>query len=129
MRYYAGLDVSLAETSVCVVDDDGRITKEAKIASEPEALATWRGGHGLPFTRVGLETGSLAGRHAEEMTELSVPDVVCMDAGHACGVVAMTHKADRNDARGLAHSSIATTQISDRTLRTAIVKADVCAAI
>ena len=39
VRYYAGLDVSLAETSVCVVDEDGRIAREAKVASEPEALA------------------------------------------------------------------------------------------
>ena len=80
MRYYAGLDVSLAETSVCVVDEDGRILREAKVASEPEALATWLGGLGLPLTRVGLETGALAGWLCEEMTELGVPNVVCMDA-------------------------------------------------
>lgn len=103
MRYYAGLDVSLAETSVCVVDEDGKIVREAKVASEPEALATWLGGLGLQLARVGLETGALAGWLCEEMTELGVPGVVCMDARHArAAMVAMTHKTDRNDARGLA---------------------------
>ena len=103
MRYYAGLDVSLAETSVCVVDQDGKIICEAKVASEPEALATWLGGIGLPLIRVGLETGALAGWLCEEMSELGVPNVVCMDARHArAAMVAMTHKTDRNDARGLA---------------------------
>ena len=103
MRYYAGLDVSLAETSVCVVDEEGKILREAKVASEPEALATWLGALGLSLTRVGLETGALAGWLCEEMTELGVPNVVCMDARHArAAMVAMTHKTDRNDARGLA---------------------------
>ncbi len=103
MRYYAGLDVSLADTSVCVVDEEGKIIKEAKVASEPEAIATWLGALGLPLARVGLETGALAGWLAEEMTELGVPGVVCMDARHArAAMVAMTHKTDRNDARGLA---------------------------
>ena len=100
MRYYAGLDVSLAETSVCVVDEEGKILREAKVASEPEALATWLGALGLPLTRVGLETGALAGWLCEEMTELGVPNVVCMAARHArAAMVAMTHKTDRNDAR------------------------------
>ncbi len=103
MRFYAGLDVSLAETSVCVVDEEGKIIREGKAASEPEAIATWLADLRLPFTRVGLETGALAGWLAEEMTELGVPGIVCMDARHArAAMVAMTHKTDRNDARGLA---------------------------
>lgn len=73
MRYYVGLDVSLAETSVCVVDEEGKILREAKVTSEPEALATWLGDLGLPLTRVGLETGALAGWLCGEMTELGVP--------------------------------------------------------
>ena len=103
MRYYAGLDVSLAETSICVVDEEGKIIREAKVASEPEPLATWLGDIGLPLSRVGLETGALAGWLVEEMTELGVPNVVCMDARHArAAMTAMNHKTDRNDARGLA---------------------------
>ena len=38
MEHFAGLDVSVKETSVCIVDDTGRIVREVKVASEPEAL-------------------------------------------------------------------------------------------
>ena len=104
MRYYAGLDVSLRETSLCIVDEEGAIVREAKVASDPDALAAWLGALGLPLARVGLETGALAGWLCEEMTQRGVPNLVCMDARHArAAMVAMTHKTDRNDARGLAH--------------------------
>jgi predicted NBD/HSP70 family sugar kinase len=44
VKYFAGLDVSLDETTVCVVDEEGRIVREARVASEPEALvALFRG--------------------------------------------------------------------------------------
>ena len=46
MEYYAGIDVSLEESSVCVVDGGGRIVGEAKVASEPAALIGWFGGSG-----------------------------------------------------------------------------------
>ena len=38
MDYFAGLDVSLKETSICIVDDAGKIVREVRVASEPEAL-------------------------------------------------------------------------------------------
>ena len=38
MTYFAGLDVSVKETSVCIVDDAGKIVREVRVASEPEAL-------------------------------------------------------------------------------------------
>jgi hypothetical protein len=60
MAYYAGIDVSLEQSSVCVVGGTGRIVREAKLASEPEALITWFAGLGLRLARRGLEAGPLS---------------------------------------------------------------------
>ena len=60
MEHYAGIDVSLERSGVCVVDGTGRIVREAKVASEPEALVAFLGQLGLPLTRVGLEAGPLS---------------------------------------------------------------------
>ena len=60
MEHYAGIDVSLEQSSVCVVDATGRIVREVKVASEPEALVRFFGDLGLPLTRVGLEAGPLS---------------------------------------------------------------------
>ena len=59
MEHYAGIDVSLEQSSVCVVDGTGRIVREAKVASEPEALIRFLGQLGL-VTRIGLEAGPLS---------------------------------------------------------------------
>src|SRR3712207_8531671 len=60
MEHYAGIDVSLELSSVCVVDATGRIMREAKVASEPDALITWFCGLGIEVARVGLEAGPLS---------------------------------------------------------------------
>jgi hypothetical protein len=59
VEHHAGIDVSLERSSVCVVDGTGRIVREAKVPSEPEALVAFFGQLGLPLTRVGLEAGPL----------------------------------------------------------------------
>jgi len=60
MEYYAGIDVSLESLSVCVVDAMGQVLREAKIASEPEALVGWFNRLGVELERIGLEAGPLS---------------------------------------------------------------------
>ena len=60
MRYYVGLDVSLATTAICAVDENGAIIKEGVAASDPDEIANWLEQLGVAFERVGLETGSTA---------------------------------------------------------------------
>jgi transposase len=60
MDHYAGIDVSLESSSLCVVDATGRVVREAKLASEPEALTAWLKNLGLEIVRIGLEAGPLS---------------------------------------------------------------------
>jgi len=60
MEHYAGIDVSLELSSVCVVDAKGKIVKEAKISSDPVALVTFFRGLGIAVERIGLEAGPLS---------------------------------------------------------------------
>ncbi len=60
MTYFAGIDVSLEESSICVVDAGGKIIREVKVASEPEALVKFFGEVGLVVSRIGLEAGPLS---------------------------------------------------------------------
>ncbi len=69
MEHYAGIDVSLEQSSVCVIDATGRIVCEAKAASEPEALVAFFGQLGVAVTRIGLEAGAalaVAARRPEQ---------------------------------------------------------------
>ena len=60
MEYYAGIDVSLEYSSLCVVDGTGKIVREGKAASEPAALISWFGSLGFGLGRIGLEAGPLS---------------------------------------------------------------------
>src|SRR5215813_898134 len=60
MEHYAGIDVSLELSSVCVVDTKGKIVKEAKVASDPEDLIAFFASLGFAVKRIGLEAGPLS---------------------------------------------------------------------
>ena len=102
MDHFAGLDVSVKETSLCIVDDAGRIVREAKVASEPEALLQVLMNPGYHFKRIGLEAGPLSQWLFSALADAGLP-VVCVETRHMRAVLkAQINKTDRNDARGTA---------------------------
>ncbi len=102
MELYVGLDVSLKETSICVVDGDGNIVCEGTVISEPAAIAEYLKTKAESAKRIGLETGPTTTWLWHELRALGFP-VICIDARHAKAALSMQiNKSDRNDAYGLA---------------------------
>lgn len=102
MDVFAALDVSQEETAVCVVDQDGALLAEAKVATCPDTIANWLARWSEDLERIGMETGPLAVWLWNALTEKGLP-IICIDARHANGVLKlMPNKTDRHDARGLA---------------------------
>ena len=102
MKHYAGLDVSLKETSICIVDETGSICREMKVPSHPDDLAcalqdpTWR------LARIGLEAGPLSQWLFSGLAQAGLP-VICIETRHTKAFLkAQVNKTDRNDARGIA---------------------------
>lgn len=102
MEHYAGLDVSLEQTSVCVVDARGEIVREAKVASEPEALIGFLRGQQLAIGRVGLEAGPLSQWLHAALVDAGFETVLLETRHVKAALSAMTVKTDRRDARGIA---------------------------
>jgi len=102
MEHYAGIAVSLESSAICVVDGAGKILREAKVASEPEALIAWLRGLGLTIERIGLEAGPLSQWLYAAMREAGLA-VELLETRHVRDAFkAMPVKSDRNDARGIA---------------------------
>src|SRR3954453_6207499 len=102
MEHYAGIDVSLERSSVCVVDARGRIVREAKVASEPEALVGFVRQLGVAVTRIGLEAGPLSQWLYAGLAKAGF-EAVLLETRHVkAALSAMIVKTDRKDARGIA---------------------------
>jgi transposase len=102
MEHFAGLDVSVKETSVCIVDDTGKIVREVKVTSEPVALLGVLKNPSYRFKRIGLEAGPLSQWLYSALAEAELP-VVCVETRHMRAVLkAQINKTDRNEARGIA---------------------------
>ena len=102
MNYYAGIDVSLESSSVCVVDGAGKILRETKVESEPEALIAWFRSLGLTLERIGLEAGPLSQWLYAALREAGFA-VELLETRHVRDAFkSMPVKSDRNDARGIA---------------------------
>jgi transposase len=102
MDHYAGIDVSLECSSICVVDAGGKIVREGRVASEPGALIAWFGSFGLPLERIGLEAGPLSQWLYAQMKPANLA-VELLETRHVSDAFkAMPVKSDRNDARNIA---------------------------
>jgi transposase len=102
MDHYAGIDVSLEYASVCVVDAGGKIVREGKVLSEPEALVAWFGALGLRLEWIGLEAGPLSQWLYAGLRQAGLA-VELLETRHVHDAFkAMPVKSDRNDARGIA---------------------------
>lgn len=102
MNHFAGLDVSLKRTAICIVDRDGNIVREGVTDTEPEALISWLRSAGFAFQRIGLEAGQCSSWLHKGLSQSGLP-VICVETRHAKSVMqAQNVKTDRNDARALA---------------------------
>src|SRR6266581_334892 len=102
MKYYAGIDVSLNSSNVCVVDASGKIVREGKVASEPVTLITWLGSLGVNLERIGLDAGPLSQWLYGALREAGLA-VELLETRHVkTALSTMPVKTDRNDARGIA---------------------------
>lgn len=104
MKYFAGFDVSLEETAICIVDETGRLVREGKAASDPEALDAYLRASGLPLERVGLEAGPLSTWLHGALTARGWT-MVCIETRRLRGMTqAMAIKSDRKDAEAIAQA-------------------------
>jgi transposase len=102
MEFFVGLDVSLDETHICVIDEGGRIIKETRAASEPDAIAKAIRHQGRRIEHVGLEAGNLSQWLYEGLVREGF-SVSVMEARHVrAAFAAMRVRTDRHDARGIA---------------------------
>lgn len=102
MTYYTGLDVSLRSVSICIIDDNGDIRHEAKVAAEVDQVVACLRGFSLDITAVAFEAGALA-QYFSYGLQAAGFEAICLEARQvAAALSAMRNKTDRNDARGIA---------------------------
>ncbi|TCV57407.1 IS110 family transposase [Neorhizobium sp. S3-V5DH] len=102
MKHFIGLDVSVKETAVCIINESGKICREVKVVSHPDDLIAVLKGQTLNVERVGLEAGPLSQWLFEGLAKAGLP-VICIETRHVKAFLkAQPNKTDRNDARGIA---------------------------
>jgi transposase len=103
MAHFVGLDVSVKETSVCVVDEAGQVISQQQVPTEPADIIALLTSLGVPFGRIGIEAGPLSQWLVNALTAADLP-VICVETRHMKALLTaqQINKTDRNDARGIA---------------------------
>jgi len=103
MEYFAGLDVSIDETAICVVSDSGDVVLETSVATDPAAIAAALASYSGRLRRAGHEAGALSPWLHPELLAIGVP-AVCLETRHVrAAMSAQRNKTDAADALGIAH--------------------------
>lgn len=104
MTHYAGLDVSMNTTFICIVNEKGKVVKELESLSTPEAIDSLLSGTGLKIEKVGLESGCLTHDLKKGLKKRGY-EVVGMESHRMAAILAtIINKTDKNDARGIAEA-------------------------
>src|SRR5271168_5203873 len=103
MVHFVGMDVSVKATSVCVVDDAGKVVLQQKVPTEPADIVALLSSLGATFGRIGIEAGPLSQWLVNALTAVELP-VICVETRHMKALLTaqQINKTDRNDARGIA---------------------------
>lgn len=102
MKYYAGLDIAMKETFMCIVDEEGERVFESKAPTDPHPIYEELSKSGFKLEKVGLEAGSISGYLTKGLQELGIK-AICIDARKMAAILSVTiNKTDKNDARGIA---------------------------
>lgn len=105
MPNYIGLDVSMKETNICVVDERGNILHESRVLSNPDRIAEHLFALEMSIEKISIESGSISRWLVSHLQALGLP-VICIDARHVSAILSTTvNKTDRNDAFGLANAT------------------------
>ena len=102
MKHYVGLDVSMKETFICIMDENGKVIDQGRAKTNPQEIVQYLKKFHLVFEKVGLETGAISHWLVQELKKLAVP-AVCIDARKMATLLFIQiNKTDKNDARGIA---------------------------
>ena len=102
MTNYVGLDIGMEHTAVCIMDQEGKILQETMVPSDPDAIIQYLSESGLSSKRIGMEACPLSQWIFDGLVKAGFP-AICVEIRHLkAAMSAMTHKSDRNDARGIA---------------------------
>ena len=102
MKYYAGLDVSMKETFICILDEEGKKVFESRAYSDPKPIYDELTKGGYELEKVGLESGSLSSYLTKGLQALGCK-AICIDSRKMAAILSVTiNKTDKNDARGIA---------------------------
>src|SRR3954466_10370327 len=89
MAHFAGLDVSVKETSVCVVDGAGKVILEQKVPTEPADIIALLTSLDVTYSRIGIEAGPLSQWLVTALTAAELP-VICVETRHMKALLRQT---------------------------------------